>query len=863
MAWLPRWLVDDADRRVIEDELAELYEIRRRTDGEDRAGRWRRRQRLIYPWQILGDRLRSALSEWRSSMSHLGRDLAYATRTLRRAPVLAATIILTVGIGLGATTAMVSVIRAVLVNPLPYANGDHIVWIYTDNPPYRFRFSVVDYRALEADHPAFDAIAGYQTNRVTVTIDGIGERVTEKDVTGAYFPMLGQKPALGRLFDPSDDARDGRMVVLTHGYWTRRFGADPSVVGRTLTVDGLSFTVVGVLEPVDGPLEHDVSVFTVAHWPTPKRKGPFFTFALGRLRPGISHAAAIDTLHATNARLFPVWRSSYQDEKATWGMLDLKARVVGNAGATLFIALTAVACVLLIACLNAVNLLVARATSRSREMGIRGALGATRIRLLQALFAESAILTVASAIVAVVVAAGTLALITTYGASYIPRLDEVRLSGPVIAWLAGLAAASGVLIGIASAVPSMRVRIDRALAGGRSGGDGLASRRIRRALVAVEFALATPLIVAAVLVLTSLDRLSHVPVGVDTSRLLTAAVQLTGASYSDDAGRAAFWTRAVERLSALPGVESAAIADSRPPAESGQQNNFDLEDHPTPAGQSQPICTWVGVSPGFFRTVGLGLVRGHVLDAHSLDDNVVVVDRAWAARFFPGVDVIGRRFHNGGCTTCPWTTVAGVVDDVKWTGLDADADGTVYFPLLDVPNAFFVLRAHGSPDSLSLALQQATRELDPSLALSEIATGEDLIGGALARPRYLGVLVTMFALTALVLSIVGIYGVMAYFVQQHTRDLGVRLALGGDPSDMRRLVIAQGLRLVSLGVGLGVVVAILAARLVASVLFGVSPTDLRTLVAVPLALVVVAAIACLIPARRAAALDPAKILRES
>ncbi len=864
MRWLTRWLVSDADRRVIESELAELYELHRRQDGDRAAARWLRRQRVGFAFHLAGARMSHTWDEARSSVTHLGQDVLYSLRSLARAPIVAATIVLTVGIGLGATTAMVSVIRAVLVSPLPYADAGSLAWIYTDTPPFHFRFSVVDYRALEADHPALSGIAGYQTNRVTVTTNGESERVNAKDVTGSYFPLLGQKPALGRLFDPSDDARGGALVVLTTPYWAKRFGADPMIVGRTLTIDGGSATIVGVLAGPSGPLEHDISLFTAAHWPTPTRKGPFFTMALGRLRPGISRAAALDTLRATNRRLFPIWRSSYQDEKATWGLQDLKSRVVRDVGSTLFVALAAVACVLLIACANAVNLLVARALGRSRELAIRGALGASRVRLLQTIAAESGVLTIAAALIALAVAAGAIQLLRSYGASDIPRIDEVRLSGPVLGWLAILAASSGLVIGIVPAIHGSRLRIDQALAAsGRSNSDAPAARRLRRVLVALEFALATPLIIAATLVLSSLDHLRHVPVGVDTSHLLTAAVQLTGPAYAKDTGRADFWTRSVERLAALPGVTSAALADSRPPDDAGQQNNFDLEDHPAPVGQNQPICTWVGVSPDFFKTVGLRLERGRLLDSHSLADDVIVVDRAWANRFFPGEDVIGRRLHSGGCTSCPWTTVVGVVDDVKWTGLEAEPDGTVYFPLEDLPSAYFVLRTAVDPASLSLALQQTVRALDPGLAISDIATGDDLVADSITKPTYLGTLIGMFALTALVLSVVGIYGVMAHFVQQHARDIGVRLALGGDPAAIRRLVLSRGLSLVLAGVGVGLGAALLTARLLRAVLFAVSPTDPATLAIVPVTLVAVAAAACWGPARRAAGLDPARILRDS
>jgi len=758
---------------------------------------------------------------------------------------------------------MVGVTRAVLVDALPYADSSSIYWIYTDNPPYRFRFSVVDYRALEADHPAFSAIAAYQTNTVTVTSRDLAERVTRKAVTGSYFSLLCQRPHLGRVFDPSDDDRRELSAVLTYRFWTQRFGGDPSVIGRGLTIDGEAHTIVGVLERTDRPLEHNVAVFTVAHWPAPTRKGPFFTTVLARPRPGVSQAAAIDTLRATNRRLFPIWRSSYQDENATWGMVDLKSRVVGDVGSTLGFVLAAVGCVWLLACTNASNLLIARGLQRSRDLAIRGALGASRARLLRHVMVEAAMLIAAATVVGVVIAAGSLWLVTVYGADYIPRVDEIQFSSGTFLWLAVLSLATGVILGLLPALHGSRLRVDDVLrAGGRSTTGGPAARRVRRVLVAAEFALATPLLVAAVLVLTSLGQLTRVPVGVDTGRLLTGSVSLPAGRYAKEADRQAFWKRALERLAKVPGVDSAALSDSRPPDESSNRNNFDLEAHPTPSGRNQPNSPWVSVSPSFFNTFGVRLERGRLLDDRSLQEDVIVVDRAWANRYFPGEDVIGRRLRSGGCTTCPWTTIVGVVANVKWTGLDASEEGTIYGPLEDLPNAFVVLRTAGNPATLALSLRQAIKELDPGLALANLATGDELVSQALARPRYLGVLIAAFACTALVLSVVGIYGVMAYFVQQSRRDIGIRLALGGDARGVRRMVVLQGLNVAFFGVIAGVVAAVLGGRLMATVLFGVTATDPRALVGVPMGLVAAAILACLIPAQRAAAVDPAEILRE-
>ena len=866
MRWLLRLLLNETDRRAVESDLAELYELRRREHGDRAADRWLRRQHLFYPLHILADRVRAACGGALGVVPNLWRDAIYSARSLARTPTVAATIMLTVGVGLGATTAMIGVIRAVLIKPLPYADAENLYWIYTDNPPYRFRFSVVDYQALEADHPTFSAVAAYQTRSVTISDGGRAERTTAKSVTGSYFPLLGQAPLIGRLFDARDDTHNDAVAVLTAAYWASHFASDPGVLGRSISVDGTSYTIVGVLQRAVGPLERNVALFTAARWPPPKRKGPFFMMAIGRLAPGASKSAALDALRATNRRLFPIWKSSYQDEKATWGLVDLKDRVIGDIGSTLLVALGAVACVLFIACANAINLLISRALGRGRELAIRSALGASRGRLIQSLIAESGVLTLGAAVVGVFVTIAAIGLVRQYGESYIPRVDEIRLSPAVMGWLVVLGIASGLTILVGGLVPAVYGswrKLDGALRSGtRSTTDGPAARRVRRALVAGQFALATPLLVAALLVLVSLDRLSRVNVGVETAHVLTAAVSLSGPGYASESDRRAFWERSLERMKTLPGVRAAAIADSRPPSEAGQTNNFDLEDQPTPAGQNQPLCTWVGVSPAYFDTVDLRLERGRLLDERSLEDDVIVVDRAWADRFFPGTEVLGRRLKSGGCTSCPWTTVVGVVGTVKWTGLDASDTGTVYFPFVDMPNGYFVLRTTGAPAQSAGDLRAAVRDLDPGLALTQVATGDDLVTTSLAAPRYLTVLVGVFALAALLLSVVGIYGVMAHFVEQHLRDIGIRLALGGEPSDVRRMVVLQGLRLVVLGVAIGLGVAFLSGRFLTSVVFGVNPADPRMMIAVAITLVAIAAVACLVPGRRAASLDPAMILRE-
>jgi predicted permease len=870
MRWLDRWLLSDADRQAIESDLTELYEFRRQQDGDRAAARWLRRQRAWYPLHLLWDRIRTAVNPNAGvggPMSGFLNDLKHSVHSLRRAPGLAATIVVTVGLGLGATAAMVTVIHAVVVRPLPYPDQEALIWLYWDRPPYQNPLSVADYRAIDEQQTMLSHLAGYATNTVTVTGGAAPTRVTARSVTWAYFSTLGLVPAQGRLFDKSDDEPGRTIVVLSQDFWKTECGADPSIVGRVIPIDGVGHTVVGVLAGDPGPAARGVAIFRPVHWNPPPRRGPFFIRAIARLRPGVTEAMAHDELRAIYRRTFSSGPSSSQDANAGFALQDLKSRAVGDVTSRLVFVLAAVGCVLLIACANAVNLLLARAMHRERELTIRAALGASRRRILQYLATETALLTTGAAAIGLAVAASALQLIRVYGGDYIPRIDEIRLAGPAIAWLSLLSVGSAIVMGVVPALHSAGLAGHRQLqSGGRSVTDSPAARRVRRVLVAVEFAIATPLIVAAVLVLTTLERLREVPVGIDTSQVLTASIALPEGAYPDAAAMRGFWSRALERLATIPGVAAVAFADGRPPRELEQENDINLEDHPTPEGKNQPTSPWVGATPGLFKTVGLTLQEGRLLDDRDFQPNapdVVVVDRAWAARFFPNETVLGRRFHSGGCNTCDWTTVVGVVGTVKYLGLDAPDQGTVYWPLRDGDRNRYVLLRSTHPAALMEPLRQAFRELDPSLALTGIATVDQLVTDSLTQPRYLSVLVATFGATALALSLVGIYGVLTYFVQQHRRDIGIRLALGGDPFHVGRRVVGQGLAIVMIGVAFGLGTTFLTTRIISSALFGVSSTDPLTLVMVPSFLIVAALTACLIPAWRAAGVDPAEVLRES
>ena len=485
-----RVLLPQPDRAVAASELEELYERRKERDGDRAAEAWLRRQALQFPWRLVRERLNEASSrrptpETGERMRNISRDLRHSLRSLASTPVLAITIVLTVGLGIGATTAMFGAIHAVLMKPLPYAEPDRLVRIYMDSPPNKWGFSVADYLALEEQQTSFQQVAGYARSAMTFTTGGVAERVRGRLVSPSYFSLLGTRPRLGRDLVPAD-GRPGadRSIIVSHGFWTRFLGGEESILGRPIRLDGEPYTVVGVLPPTLGPLERSSEFFAAAQWDTPPRRGPFFIVALGRLAEDTTRAQAVEELRAINKRIFPVWQSTYQDPRASWGMMDLKQHVLGDIGPTLLMALCAVGFVLLVAATNAANLLVARTTYRQRELAVRSALGASRGRLLQHLLSEAGLLALLAAVVGLALAAGGVHLLTTVGADHIPRSGEIVLGGTVATFLLVLTLGSALLFGLVPSLHGVGSRLDSLLrSGGRSATDGVAARRLRRALV--------------------------------------------------------------------------------------------------------------------------------------------------------------------------------------------------------------------------------------------------------------------------------------------------------------------------------------------------------------------------------------------
>jgi putative ABC transport system permease protein len=797
------------------------------------------------------------------SIQDLGQDLRIGIRSLLRVPMLTLTIIATVGVGIGATAAIFSAINAAMLRPLPYAHPERLVRIYTDTPPFKFRFSAADYLAFTEQQTRFERHATYTDRAVSFSNGEIAELLRTRVVSWQFFSVLGINPLLGRDFSEADGGAGSPPVALaSHAFFQQRLGGRADAIGRPVRLDGADFTIVGVMPPAEGPLERRYDLFLIQQFTPPTRKGPFFYSVIARLPEGADRNLAATELRTINRALFPIWKSSYQDEKATWSMDDLKTNLIGDVRAISGLALAAVALVWLIACANASNLLIARVTSRRQELAVRAALGATRGRMMRYLLVESGLLAAAAAVLAIAIAYGGMQLLQTYGATYFPRTGEIRFDAATAWVMLALAMSSALLFGLVPALNATGGSVDESLRSSRSSTASAGVRRLRQVLVGAQFAIATPLLIVAGLLLASLNQLRHVDLGFAAEQVLTGSIRLPGAQYQEQARIDAFWDELKRRVAALPGVSGVAYADGLPPNQPGQHNNFALEGSAPNAPQH--VTPWVAISPEYAPTLGLKLIEGRLLEERDVDPNnlvAVVVDRAWARRFYPNQSAVGKRFKSGGCTECPFTTVVGVLSEVKYDGVDQPDQGTVYFPISGGTFRFLIVRSSGDPLSLAPMVRQSVRELEPAAPLSNVATVAGLVDQSLLRPQSLSMLVASFAAVALLLSVIGIYGVMGYYVQQHMKEISIRMALGGSRGDVAKLVIGQGMVVVVGGVIAGTLLALAATRLMSSLLFGVGATDPIAFTSVAALMVMVALLAVAVPAWRAMRLQPAAVLR--
>jgi putative ABC transport system permease protein len=792
-------------------------------------------------------------------------DIRYALRSLLRHRVFALTAILTLGLGIGANTAIFSAVNGVLLRPLPFPHPDRIITIWGHHASIgRETASLPDFLDWR-NARSFSGMAAWANAAFTVTGTGEPEVVSGALVTPNYFRVLGAPIPLGRDFRDDEARGAARVVVLSQGYWQQAYGGRPDVVGRQITLGGVPYTIIGA--GARGlALPAQVDLWAPLQIDTTLGRRNDFLQVIGRLAPGATPQGAQVELATIARRL----EAEYPASNAGWGveLIGLQERIVGEIRPALLVFLGAVALVLLIACANVANLMLVRVAAREREVTIRAALGASRRRLLRQFLTESVLLALAGGILGLGLAVWGVDALRALEPGTVPRLQDIRLDGRALAFALVLSIGTGLLFGVVPAIRALGFDLRGGLAeGGRALAGGRAAARTRNALVLAEVALASVLLVGAALLLRSFVGLQRVDPGIAVDGILTARVTLPRSRYDDPARQVAFADALLERARALPGVSSAALGSGAPVDDALTYWAFAMAGVEQPPPEVVQDAVVYRASPEYFPTFGLPLIRGRLFQAGDRADQtlVAIVSQGLAQRYWPGRDPIGSRitFGDPADSTSDWLTVVGVVGDVRQDGAVSPAYPQIYVPFAQLSNRSIVvaLRTGRAPLALVAPLKQVLAGVDPNLALSQVSTMEQRVAGTLARPRVNALLLAAFAATALVLAALGIYGVIAYSVVQRTRELGIRVALGASADVVLGMVMRQGLSPVLIGLAIGLGVAAVGSRVLRSLLYGVTATDPATYVAVAAFLAAVAVAASYVPARRAARSDPVKALR--
>lgn len=802
-------------------------------------------------------------------------DLRYAVRTLARAPSFTFIIVLTLALSIGANSAIFSVIEGVLLRPLPFPQPGRLVRIYfnSDTQP-KFPLNPNDFLDFRARNRTFESMA--VLTRRDAQLSGLGEPVMLRafSVSADYFHTLGFHPARGRDFSPPDGLPGrGRVVILSDRLWRTRFAADPAILGRTLTLDAQPFTVIGIMPAGarhPGNNFHAVSDGeTVDLWrpytfdDDPTNRASHFMDGIGRLKPDVSAAQANADLSAVLSQL----KNEHTGDGWRVVLIPLYREMVGQSERMLLVLLGAVSLLLLIACVNAANLLLARSGARVREVAVRSALGAGRSRIVRQLLTESLVIAGCAAALGTLLAMGGVRLLVASLPQGFPRASEIRLDTTVFAFTLAVAVLTGILFGLVPALTASRVDLQQSLReGGRSATGGMRQLRLRNLLVVGEIALASVLLIAAGLMLHSFVNLLRADPGFQPRKVLTASLALPVEHYRGDAPRLRFYDQLIRKLEALPGVQAAAVATDLPwTGYDGNADGFTVEGRP--AGyNSQTTARYHVASPDYFRALGIPLLRGRFLTSrdNSGAPAVILVNEAMANRYWPGQDAVGKRISfRGRPEEKDWIQVAGVVGDIR-DRPDSNAVRPAFWrPFAQEPQGVVsvVVRFSSDPRRIADQFRQTLRELDGGLAVDELRFMNDIASSALSVQRFALFLVGLFAALALVLATCGMFGVISYSVNQRMREFGMRMALGARPRDLLRLILGQGMVLSVLGAGLGLVGAAGLTRLMGSLLYGVGGADPAAFAGVAVLALTTTALACYIPARRAAGADPMRSLR--
>jgi predicted permease len=813
-------------------------------------------------------------------------DLRHGLRVLVSQPTFTAVAVASLALGVGANTAIFSVTNALLLRPLPYEDADRIAILWQRSPGLGVQqdwFSTGQYLDIRMDNQVFGEVAATIGASFNLTGRGAPERIDGARVSASLFPLFGAKAAAGRVFTPDED-KPGRppAVILSNGFWKRRFGSDPSVVGKSLTLNGTAFTIVGVMAAdfvfnkeimpaVNGIQSVDLLLpLPLNETARTNRGGEDFNI-FAKLKPGVTVEKAQADMNVLAARMKRDYPQNYPPNGGlTISVVPLINQVVGDVRLALYVLLGAVGLVLLIACGNVANLLLSRGAVRYKEMAIRAAVGASRERIVRQLLTEAILLAALGGLLGLTLTIGAVKALNLFGPANIPRLNEIGIDARVLAFTFAISLITGVVFGLVPALRASRLDLNDVLReGGRSGvgtrAFGLGHQRLRKLLIASEIALSLVLLIGAGLLVRSYERITSANPGFDARNVLSLRIALPGFKYKTPEAVIGFYKQLEDRIAALPGVQHVGSNYLLPLSSVALGwEPITVEGYvPKAAGEDLIIASSGYVSPDYFRAMGIPLLKGRFFDDRDVRDapDAAIVDDKLAERFWPGQDAIGKRMRRG--DSGPWRTVVGVVADTKQYEVDGEPPITAFYPnrQLGVGTRYLVIKTKADPRSLVAPITREVQALDAELPVYDVSTMEERLADSFARRRFSMFLLGVFAACASLLAAIGIYGVVSFWVSQRTRELGIRAALGARQHDIMQLVIGQAVVLVGVGIGAGLIAAFGLTRVMQRLLFGVSATDAVTFGLLAVVLGVVALVASYVPARRAAGVPPIVALR--
>jgi putative ABC transport system permease protein len=806
-------------------------------------------------------------------LGDLWQDLRYGLRMLLKNPGFTIVAVVALALGIGANSAIFSVVNTVLLRPLPYKEPERLVMVWEDDTKHgypRDTPAAANYIDWRDQNQVFESMAAIADLSFNLTGVGEPERIDGKRVSANLFPLLGVEPQLGRTFSPEEN-RPGanRVVVMSHGLWQRRFGSDPKIIGQSLNLNGESYTVVGVMPPTFQFPSRDDQLWVPIAFDSKEaaNRRRHYLQVIARMKPGITLQRSQAEMKAIAARL----QQQYPDDNTDLGaaVTPLHEHVAGDIKPALLVLLGAVGFVLLVACANVANLLLARAAGRQKEIAVRIALGASRLRLIRQFLTESILLAALGGGVGLLLSVWGVNLLKAFIPENISQAKAITIDAKVLVFTLLVSLLTGLIFGLAPATQASNFNLNETLKeGGRDSAAGSRGNRIRGMLVIAEVAVSLILLIGAGLLINSFLRLRSVDPGFRSDNLLTMKIALAKQKYPDQTQRSAFYTELLRRVEALPGVRAAAVTNWIPLVRQGDSVGVTIEGRPAPEPGKMPIVVTRIISPHYFSTMGIQLLQGRGFDAQqdrADSAGVAVISETMARRFWPGEDPLGKRITPGTPESPDdWLTIIGVVKDVRQFELNADPKPQMYLTYTQA--GFFeprdlVVSTGVEPLSLATTVRRTVWEIDKDQPVSNISTMEDVLSESIARQRFSMLLLGIFAALALVLAAVGIYGVMSYSVAQRTREFGIRIALGAQGSDVLKLAVGGGLKLVLVGVLIGLAAAFILTRVMSSLLFGVSATDPTTFITISLVLISVSVLASYIPARRATKVDPMIALR--